>query len=79
MRKLDDCTFQVGDNVVFEAFDDSALVLKIDGLHLVELNLTASTILKHTDGLSSVKEIAQIIAEEYGINDLQACQDVRSF
>ena len=68
--------YNLSSQVVLEAFDDSALVLRLKDRHLFELNQTAREILIRTSGQLSVGQIAVEIAQIYQLNASEACQDV---
>lgn len=62
--------------MAMEAFDDGALILHLADVTFYELNPTARDILKVTDGKNDLKQVAQIIADEYEIELEIALQDV---
>lgn len=69
--------YHISEQAAFEAFDDGALILKLNDLTLTELNLTARDVLIHTDGINDVNRVAELIATEYGIDLAAAEQDIR--
>ena len=70
--------FQLSSQTVMEGFEEGALLLRLDNRHLFELNPTAYYILKQTDGLRTVSQVACGLIEEYQISEKEALQDVLS-
>jgi hypothetical protein len=68
--------FALSSGVVMEAFEDSALLLRLTDHHLIELNQTARDILVRTGGHRTVTQIAVDIAEIYQIHASEANQDI---
>lgn len=70
--------FQLSSQAVMEGFEEGALLLQLNDRHLFELNPTAYYILKQTDGLRTVSQVARGLIEEYQISEAEALQDVLS-
>jgi hypothetical protein len=70
--------FHPSAQVVIEAFEQGALVLRLADQHLIELNPIASTILAKSDGQHSVAQIAAALAETYEIPETELRQDAIS-
>jgi hypothetical protein len=68
--------FSLTSQVVFEPFDDGALLLRLRDRHLFELNQTSREILVRTNGQQSVAQIAVDLAELYQLQESEASQDV---
>jgi hypothetical protein len=67
--------FRPSAQVVIEAFEHGALVLRLADRHLIEFNPIASAILARTNGQHSVNQVAANLAEAYEISETEACQD----
>jgi len=57
-----DNIYRINPNVVFESFNEAALVLRLEDRHLFELNSGACDILSQTDGLLTAGEISSKLA-----------------
>jgi hypothetical protein len=71
-----DHVYRINPTVVFESFNEGALVLRLDDRHLFELNSAACVILGQTDGLKTVNEIASKLAETDGVIIKDVLSDV---
>jgi len=58
-----DRIYQICSRVVFESFDEGALVLRLEDRHLFELNSSACVIINQTNGTRSAGEIAFSLAD----------------
>jgi len=70
--------FRPAAQVVSEAFENGALVLRLSDQHLIELNSIASAILAKSDGRHSVTQVAASLADAYEIPQTEAFQDTIS-
>jgi hypothetical protein len=59
-----------------EAFEDGALVLRLNDRNIFQFNLTALKVLELTDGAHSVKHIATSIANTFSIPEDEAVRDI---
>jgi hypothetical protein len=59
--------YAISANAVIESFDDGALVLLINSRQMHILNETARDVLQYTNGMSTVAEVASVMAEKYEI------------
>jgi hypothetical protein len=69
--------FQVKPGIVIEAFDDGGLILRVKDRNLIEVNETALQVLRLTDGMRTISEIAALLAEKYDIAFEEAMKDLR--
>lgn len=70
---------QLRTDVVMEGFDDGALILRLADRHLIEVNPVGQHILDLTDGRRSLAQVAELLAETYGIPPAEALQDTLDF
>jgi coenzyme PQQ synthesis protein D (PqqD) len=71
-----DSRYQICDQVVVEAFDDGALVLRLADRHLIELNSTAHYILDLINGKRVTLQVASNFADAYGLSESEALEDI---
>lgn len=75
-RPLTGQVFRPSAQVVIEAFENGALVLRLANQHLIELNPIASAILAKSDGQHSVTQVAAALAKACEIPETEVRQDV---
>jgi hypothetical protein len=75
---MTDSIYRLGEDAVFEAFDDGGLILDVNTITFTELNITARDILQATDGKHTLQEVANILAREYEIDYEIAVADVKA-
>jgi hypothetical protein len=68
--------YTLNPDAVLECFDDGALVLRVEDSNIFELNSTARDILMRTEGQNTLGEVAAFLAQDYGISEEDAFQDV---
>jgi hypothetical protein len=73
---MENSVYQLTVNAAIETFVDGALILDLKKLAYFELNTTARDVLELSDGNRTVRQVAQILGEEYEIDSQQALQDV---
>lgn len=69
-------TYQLSSTAALEVFEDGALILNLKDVTFTELNPTARDVLYATDGQADLRQVAQILAQEYEINLPEALADV---
>jgi len=60
------CICRLHPAVAIESFGERSLALHCEELRLVELNATAADLLARLDGLSTLQQVAAVMAADYG-------------
>jgi len=69
--------YKVCPAIKIEYFPDGALVLRLEGRQMLELNVTARDVLIQTDGKRTTAEVTNVLMQNYHITSLdEALQDV---
>ncbi|MBK9132593.1 MAG: PqqD family protein [Gammaproteobacteria bacterium] len=66
------------ENLTVQSVDEETLILDLDSNHIHQLNPTASFIWELCDGNMSVDRLAELFAENYGIDGASARTDVEN-
>lgn len=75
-RIMNNSIYQISEKMMFESFNNGALILHLEDLSFFELNLSAGEILKVTNGKNNLVQVARHFADVYQIELETAIEDV---